>query len=98
MLLIGYSEMKLLSWGKFFRPSDSLGRESRTLFFISVGCAFMLICQLAVLLKFMWLCPTISVTEFSAAQITLGGFYITLLGVWLGREWLKKGSEVVKNG
>lgn len=97
MQLIGYKIMRLLSWGKFFSPSDSAGRESRTLFFISVGCATILICQLAILLKFVWLTPTISVTEFSAAQVTLGGFYITLLGVWLGREWLKKGNEVSKN-
>ena len=33
--------MKSLIWGSFFKPLDSSGRESRTLFF--VGCTMLLI-------------------------------------------------------
>ena len=79
-----------LSWGKFFKPLDTSGRESRTLFFVSVGCAIINISQILLMIKFMWLSPNTTLTEFTTAEVTLGGFYITLIGVWLGREWLKK--------
>ena len=74
---------------KFFRPVDSRGRESRTLFFVAASWGM-------VTLKFavdafghlFGSAPVfpMSATEYAAVSAAL-------IGVWLGREWVDAKRE-----
>jgi uncharacterized membrane protein YhaH (DUF805 family) len=77
-----------MPWGKFFSPKDSKGRESRTLFFVSVTVSLIWIIIIAVTTSFVIQIPAITVTDLATAICSLGGLIVTLLGVWLGREWI----------
>ena len=69
---------------KFFRPVDSRGRESRTLFFVAAS-------WVMVTLKFgvdafghlFGIAPVFPMTAAEYAAVCAG-----LVGVWLGREWV----------
>lgn len=79
-----------IPWGRFFCPRDSFGRESRTLFFVGTGIGLAWIAIILVFVKFMWPDSTMSATEFAMAIVALGGLIVTLIGAWLGREWLSR--------
>lgn len=77
-------------WGKFFSPRDSLGRESRTLFFVSIGIFITWVGMVICCVKLALPTSTMGVTEFSVAMVSLGGLEVTLIGAWIGRDWLKQ--------
>lgn len=79
-----------LPWGRFFSPRDSYGRESRTLFFVSTGITLVWVAIILVFIRFMRVDSTMTVTDFAIAIATLGGLIVTLIGAWLGREWLSR--------
>ena len=78
--------MKL--WGGLFTPHDSRDRESRTLFFVSVTLLFLWAAIIAVIWKFV--VSSVDVMSFATAVVTLCGGVATVIGIWLGREWIRK--------
>lgn len=78
--------MKL--WGGLFTPHDSRDRESRTLFFVSVTLLFLWAALGLVCWKFV--VHPVEVTTFATAVVTLCGGIATVIGIWLGREWVRK--------
>lgn len=88
-----------MSWGGgFFRPKDSKGRESRTLFFVGVTVGIVWCCMVAGLAVF--IVPLIlkepqriSFNEFATAEAILSGILTTIIGVWLSRDWMKDRFE-----
>lgn len=78
----------MLPWGCFLSPRDSRGRESRTLFFVSITVALLWIAVGLMLWKFGWSEAGMAVTDFATALATICAALITVIGVWLGREWI----------
>jgi dolichol kinase len=78
--------MKL--WGTLFQPHDSQGRESRTLFFVAITILFLWTALGLVLWKF--IVAPIEVVPFATAIATLCGALASVIGIWLGREWIRK--------
>jgi hypothetical protein len=78
--------MKL--WGALFHPCDSRGRESRTLFFVSVTSVLLWAAIISVIWKFV--VHPVDVVPFATAIATLCGALATVIGIWLGREWIRK--------
>lgn len=78
-----------------FKPRDSHGRESRTLFFVSVTVAITWVAMCFVIYRF-FNDNTVSISDLATGFVTLSGVVITILGAWLGREWLNK-SYAKKN-
>lgn len=84
-----------MSWGGWLRPRDAKGRESRTLFFVSVGFA-------VVTIRFALGGLGASLGDFrieiapTTPMLDYGAAVATILAVWLGREWINKrgGSDV----
>jgi len=70
-------------WGSIFRPVDSSGRESRTLFFVSMTWSLLCIRFITdvVLYAMGHITNPTTLTEF-------GGTVTAILGIWLGRTWL----------
>ena len=84
----------MLWGGSFFKPKDSSGRESRTLFFVSITCIILWFCMLATMVVFVHPLFTaeplrFSVNEFATAESILAGLLTTVIGIWLGRDWVK---------
>lgn len=81
----------MLPWGNFLRPKDSLGRESRTLFFVAVS-------WLMMTLRFMagglvveygpihWDIAPALVTDYGVAVAAV-------IAAWVGREWVRGKSD-----
>ena len=78
--------MKL--WGTLFHPQDSQVRESRTLFFVAITILFLWAAMIAVIWKFF--AHPVDVVPFATAIATLCGALATVIGIWLGREWIRK--------
>jgi dolichol kinase len=78
--------MKL--WGTLFQPCDSRGRESRTLFFVSVTILFLWAALVLVLWKFV--VAPVEIMAFATAVVTLCGGVASVIGIWLGREYIRK--------
>lgn len=81
------SEM-ILPLGNFLRPKDSRGRESRTLFFVSITVVLLWIAIGLMLWKFGWSEAGMAVTDFATALATICAALFTVIGAWLGREWI----------
>ncbi len=75
-----------MSWGKFWTPKDSKGRESRTLFFIAVAFAVITIRYFFQGLGIEWGPIKFIITDTSMVEFS--GSVTALLGIWLGREWI----------
>jgi hypothetical protein len=75
-------------WGALFHPQDSKGRESRTLFFVAVTIMFLWVALGLICWKF--IVAPIDVVPFATAIATLCGALATVIGIWLGREWIRK--------
>jgi sterol desaturase/sphingolipid hydroxylase (fatty acid hydroxylase superfamily) len=75
-------------WGTLFHPQDSQGRESRTLFFVAVTILFLWAALGLVLWKFM--VAPVEIMAFATAVVTLCGGVATVIGIWLGREYIRK--------
>jgi hypothetical protein len=75
-------------WGTLFSPHDSQGRESRTLFFVAVTVLFLWVALGLVCWKFFF--HPVDIQQFANAVITLCGGIATVIGIWLGREWLRQ--------
>lgn len=80
-------------WGKFFSPVDTKGRESRTLFFVSVGIGLSWLAMAVCTVKFLWSDCAISAMDYATAIVALGGLSVALIGAWLGREWITNQSR-----
>lgn len=80
--------MNILPWGHFLRPRDSQGRESRTLFFISITAMLLWIAIGLMLWKFGWSEAGIAVTDFATALATVCAALVAVVSSWLGREWI----------
>jgi membrane protein YdbS with pleckstrin-like domain len=78
--------MKL--WGALFHPCDSRGRESRTLFFVAVTILFLWVALGLVCWKFV--VHPVEIMAFATAIVTLCGGVASVIGIWLGREWIRK--------
>jgi CHASE2 domain-containing sensor protein len=78
--------MKL--WGALFHPQDSQGRESRTLFFVAITILFLWAALALVCWKF--IVAPIEVVPFATAIATLCGALASVIGIWLGREYIRK--------
>lgn len=83
-----------MSWGGWLCPRDAKGRESRTLFFVSVGFA-------VVTIRFALGGLGASMGDFRieivpTPMLDYGAAVAAILMVWLGREWINKrgGSDV----
>ena len=76
------------AWGGLFHPHDTQGRESRTLFFVGVTVLLLWVAIGLVCWKFA--VATVEVVPFATAVATLCGALATVIGIWLGREWIKK--------
>ena len=77
----------MLPWGNFLRPKDSLGRESRTLFFVAVSWLVMTLRFMVGGLSFeygpiRWDIAPALVTDYGVAVAAL-------IAAWVGREWVK---------
>lgn len=75
--------MTTLPWGRIFSPHDNRGRESRTLFFVSVAFAMV---NCALVLGWAGVVPLMTMPEY-AQNCAL------VLAPWLGREWIKRGGS-----
>ena len=76
-----------LTWGNFLQPRDSLGRESRTLFFVAVSWLMMTLRFIAGGLAFeygpiRWDIAPALVTDYGVAVAAV-------IAVWVGREWVR---------
>ena len=85
------------AWGRFFKPRDGLGRESRTLFFVSITIILIWVGMVACVIQFINHPDKITINDFALSFVTLGGVLSTVLGIWLGREWLKQ-TKVTSSG
>lgn len=74
------------TWGSFFWPRDTRGRESRTLWFVAV--AFTLVSIRFVLggLDLTW--GAMRYTLASSGLLDYGASVTAILMIWLGREWI----------
>lgn len=90
------------SWGNFFRPRDSSGRESRTLFFVSVSMIMiwlsMLVCCVRFLETYVFhdIPASITILDFAQALSQLSLVQAAILGIWLGRDWVKGNHKIKK--
>lgn len=79
-----------MSWGSWLKPKDARGRESRTLFFVSVAFAFLSI-------RFVLGGLQASLGDFrfevvSTPMLDYGAAVAAVLAVWLGREFIDRKS------
>lgn len=79
----------MLPLGNFLRPKDSRGRESRTLFFVSITVVLLWIAIGLMLWKFGWSEAGMAVTDFATALATISAAIVMMVGAWQGREWIK---------
>ncbi len=78
----------MLPWGNFLRPKDSSGRESRTLFFVSITVVLLWIAIGLMIWKFGWSEVDMAVTDFATALATVCAALVAVISAWLGREWI----------
>lgn len=81
----------ILPWGQFFRPLDSRGRESRTLWFVTVTWLIMTARFVAGGIEF-----TVGPVHWSIAPslvLDYGGAVAAVIAVWVGREWVTRGNQ-----
>lgn len=88
----------IFPWGRFFSPVDTKGRESRTLFFISVGIGLSWLAIVVCTVKFILSDCVMSATDYATAIVTLGGLSVALIGAWLGREWITDKKDSTDRG
>lgn len=80
-----------MPWGSFFRPRDSKGRESRTLWFVTITWLIMTVRFVAGGLEF-----TVGPVHWAVAPalvLDYGGAVAAIITVWVGREWVSRNSE-----
>lgn len=78
----------MLPWGSFFRPRDAKGRESRTLFFVTVTWLIMTARFIAGGLEF-----TLGPIHWQIASslvLDYGGAVAAVIASWVGREWVTR--------
>lgn len=78
----------MLPWGQFFRPLDSRGRESRTLWFVTVTWLVMTARFVAGGIEF-----TVGPVHWVIAPslvLDYGGAVAAIIAVWVGREWVSR--------
>mgnify|MGYP001766201495 CR=1 FL=1 len=78
----------MMPWGRFFHPHDACGRESRTLFFVTLTWLIMTARFVAGGIQF-------AIGPFHweiqpAMVLDYGGAVAAILAVWVGREWISK--------
>lgn len=81
-------ERRRFWWGAIFRPKDSKGRESRTLFFVGCTVGLIWLAIAAEIWQFVEPGSTMSAGDFAQALVALVGAFAVAVGVWLGREWI----------
>lgn len=79
-------------WGSLLKPVDASGRESRTLFFVAISIGLIWVAMMACIFKFLTN-PAMTITEFASGLGILSGVLTSLIGVWLGRDWLKHKTD-----
>lgn len=80
----------MMPWGSFFHPRDAKGRESRTLWFVTVTWLIMTARFLAGGIDF-----TIGPVHWGIAPslvLDYGGAVAAIIAVWVGREWVSRRS------
>lgn len=78
----------MMPWGSFFHPLDSKGRESRTLWFVTMTWLIMTLRFVGGGIEltagpFHWIVQPSLVLDYGAAVAAI-------LAVWVGREWARK--------
>ncbi len=82
-----------MPWGRFFRPTDARGRESRTLWFVTVTWLIMTARFIAGGIEF-----TVGPVHWSIAPslvLDYGGAVAAIIAVWVGREWVSRRTSDV---
>lgn len=82
----------MMPWGAFFHPRDARGRESRTLWFVTVTWLMMTIRFVAggVQMDF----GVLSWHVAPSLVLDYGGAVAAVLAVWIGREWVVRKNHV----
>jgi hypothetical protein len=80
-----------LPWGSFFHPLDSRGRESRTLWWVSM----ILACDLLAMFTTLGLVylGKMAAGDFQSVMVGIGALnasMVTVLGAWIARDWQQK--------
>jgi hypothetical protein len=82
----------MLPWGAFFHPRDAKGRESRTLWFVTVSWLVMTArfiaggVELAIGPVHWQIAPSL--------VLDYGGAVAAIIAVWVGREWVTRREHV----
>ena len=82
----------MMPWGSFFHPRDSKGRESRTLWFVTVTWLMMTARFIAGGIEF-----AVGPLHWSIAPslvLDYGGAVAAVIAVWVGREWVARKDHV----
>ena len=82
----------MMPWGSFFHPRDAKGRESRTLWFVTVTWLIMTARFIAGGIQ-VELGP-LSWTVEPSLVLDYGGAVAAVLAVWIGREWVTRKNHV----
>lgn len=83
----------MMPWGSFFHPRDSKGRESRTLWFVTVTWLIMTIRFIAGGIEF-----AIGPFHWSVQPslvLDYGGAVTAILLAWVGRDWVVNQAKKV---
>lgn len=83
----------VMPWGRFFHPTDARGRESRTLWFVTVSWLVMTVRFIAGGMEF-----TIGPVHWAIAPslvLDYGGAVAAVIAVWVGREWVTRRTQDV---
>ena len=83
----------MLPWGRFFHPLDSRGRESRTLWFVTVSWLVMTLRFIAGGIEF-----SVGPVHWAIAPslvLDYGGAVAAIVAVWVGREWVSKKTGTI---
>ena len=81
----------MMPWGSFFHPRDARGRESRTLWFVTVTWLIMSARFIAGGIEF-----AVGPFHWTVQQsmvLDYGGAVAAILAVWVGREWARKKEQ-----
>lgn len=82
----------MMPWGSFFHPRDSKGRESRTLWFVTVTWVVMTARFMAGGIE-----VVVGPVHWSVAPslvLDYGGAVAAVIAVWVGREWVTRSQHV----